>query len=227
MRTLRLFSPLLLLLLFTACGDVGDAPEATTGDAVAVADADGIALAIDTSQSEINWKGAKVTRSHDGGFHVFDGTVYVNDGQVQRVEVNIDATSIWSDTERLTGHLMSDDFFGVETNPTAEFVASEFAPTDSAGATHLVTGNLTMAGQTNSVTFPATISVEEGRVTAQADFIINRQNWGITYPGQPDDLISDEIRILFDIVASEPAAPLAGEAATEEDVVDEGAPVTE
>ena len=202
-----------MFLLFAACGDVGDAPAAQTAEAVAVASAEGTTLVIDTSRSDIGWKAAKVTRAHDGGFRTFDGTVTVHGGEVAGVNIVIDTRSVWSDTERLTGHLKSEDFFEVETYPTATFEADQFVPVDSAGATHLVTGNLTMHGQTQAITFPAAITVEEGSVQASADFIIDRRDWGINYKGQADDLIENEVRLLLDVVAI-PDQPVAGESST-------------
>ncbi len=202
MKTFSSFFTLAALVLLSACADVGDGPRALTGEAVSVANAEGTVLAIDTSRSTVNWLGAKVTRTHDGGFHDFDGTVTVSGNDVTGVNLTIDMASLWTDTERLTGHLMSEDFFEVETYPTATFEASQFAPADS-GGTHMVTGNLTMHGVTNGVTFPATINVEAGRVTARADFIINRRDWQINYDGQADDLIRDNVKIIFDIVAGD------------------------
>lgn len=210
------FLPLLALTLaLAACGDVGDAPQAQTEAAVDIARAGGEALAIDTTRSEVRWRAAKVTRAHDGGFHAFTGTVTVSDAAVTGVDLAIDTRSIWSDTERLTNHLKSADFFDVEQYPEARFVADRFVPVDSAGATHLVTGNLTMHGQTNAVTFPATITFGDGAVHATADFIIDRTDWAINYKGQADDLIENDVRLMFDIAA--PAAPpvAAGEAAGE------------
>lgn len=212
-RSLSILS-LLLVLGLSACAGVGDAPEAATGDAVNVATAEGLTLPIDTARSEINWKAAKVTRAHDGGFHAFDGTVTVGSGTVTGVNLTIDLNSLWSDEERLTGHLKNEDFFDVPQYPTATFEASQFEAVDSAGATHLVTGNLTMHGVTRSVTFPATIGVSEQEVTAAADFIINRRNWEINYDGAANDLIENDVRILFDIVAS--TAPSASDATAAE-----------
>lgn len=191
------------VLLLAACGDVGDAPQASTGAAIDIVGTSGQMLAIDTTISEIKWRAAKVTRAHDGGFNTFSGTVFVDNGEVTGVSLDIDTRSIWSDTERLTNHLKSDDFFDVETYPTATFEADRFVPVDSAGATHLVTGNLTMHGQTNGVTFPATITVSDGSVQANADFIIDRTDWGINYKGQADDLIENEVRLILDVVATE------------------------
>lgn len=194
---------LFLFFVLAGCGDVGDAPVAATGTAVDVQEASGATLTIDQERSQINWRGAKVTRAHDGGFTSFDGTITETDGQVSGVQLTIDAASIFSDTDRLTNHLKSDDFFSVETYPEVIFEADRFEPVDSTGATHIVTGNLTMRGQTNSITFPATIAKSGNDTRVTADFVINRQNWGISYAGQADDLISDEVRIMFDAVASD------------------------
>ncbi len=210
--TLRYIWILPTVLLLTACGNVGDAPEAQTGEAVTVAESEGEALPIDTTQSAINWRAAKVTRAHDGGFNMFTGTVSVADNNVTGIDVAIDTRSIWSDTERLTGHLMSADFFDVETYPEAQFQADQITPVDSAGATHLVTGNLTMHGQTHAVTFPASITVADNTVQATADFIINRTNWGINYTGAADDLIENDVRLILNVSAAAPTMTAEAEA---------------
>lgn len=203
----RLLPLLLISCTLIACGDVGDAPEAQTQDAIAVTAASGETIAIDTSASSINWKAAKVTRAHEGGFHTFEGTITRLDAGVTGVDITIDTRSVWTDTGRLTNHLKSDDFFDVELYPVANFVADLFAPVDSVGATHLVTGNLTMHGVTHGVTFPANIQVQEDAVTATADFIINRRDWQINYNGAADDLVEDHVRLILDITAPTTAPP--------------------
>ena len=35
----------------------------------------------------------------------------------------------------------------------------------------------------------------------QAKFQINRQDWGLKYPGKPDDLINDLVELRLDIAA--------------------------
>ena len=190
-----------ILPALAGCGDVGDASKAKTGEAVEVSEGVGGTFPIDTAASTLAWKAAKVTLAHDGGFANFDGTVSVQDGEVNHVAVTIDAASIHSDNEKLTGHLRSGDFFEVDKYPTAKFEASDFKKVDTTGFTHMVTGNLTIKDSTHSVAFPATIAVTDDAVTAKADFIINRQNWGITYPGMPDDLIKNDVRIILDVRA--------------------------
>jgi len=157
--------------------------------------------------STVSWVGSKITGSHDGGFRDFDGEIVLVDGDpsASQVSVVIDTASIWSDTERLTEHLKSADFFGVESYPTATFTSTSIAAAEEG---YSVTGNLDMHGVSKSITFPATILVEEGRIAVRAEFFIKRYDWGIVYPGKPDDLIRDEVVIRLDLTA----VPAADEA---------------
>jgi len=199
-KPLSFLATAFLIVAVSACGGVGDAPQATTGDAVAAdAAATGVSYTIDAEASELNWRGAKVTDAHDGGFNAFSGTIMVDGEDVTGVEIEVDMTSMWSDNERLTGHLMSEDFFEVETYPKGLFALTSITPGDSL---HTAMGNLTMLDSTRGISFPVDVAVvDENTVTASADFIINRQEWGISYPGRPDDLISDNVRIMFDVTA--------------------------
>lgn len=192
----------LLLLSVAACGSVGDAPQAELSEAFAAVQSEGRELPIDTARSSVNWRAAKITRAHEGGFKTFQGVVMVEEGAVSGARVEIDARSIWSDNERLTTHLKSPDFFDVETHPSAVFESVEIVSDESEGFTHLVTGNLTMHGVANGVRFPATIHTGSDDVHVEADFIIDRTRWGITYTGRADDLIDHEVRLIFDIHAS-------------------------
>jgi polyisoprenoid-binding protein YceI len=151
-----------------------------------------------TDASTIGFTGSKVTGSHEGGFKTFEGTITVGEGgpTVSSVEVTIDTTSLWADNERLTGHLRSPDFFGVETYPTAKFSSTAVSKQDEQ---YTITGNLELHGVTKSISFPASIRLEEGGVAVQAEFVIMRFDFGIEYPGKTDDLIRDEVVIQLDL----------------------------
>ena len=215
----RLFPLTLLLatLFLAACANVDDAPIAETTAVDESADATdaafiGTAVPFDTTTSTVAWQAAKVTRTHDGGFHDFNGALYLDGDTVTGAEILLAAASIFSDEDRLTGHLKSEDFFEVEAYPEASFRTTAIEPltaedsTEWAEATHRVTGTLTIRGQSNTITFPAKVAVNPETVSAEASFIIDRQNWGLSYPGAPDDLIRDEVQIRFDIVAPRTSA---------------------
>ena len=104
------------------------------------------------------------------------------------IEITIQTESLYADEEKLTKHLKSPDFFDVEKFPTATFKSTAIEKTDDG---HTITGDLTLHGVTKRVSFPATVTVTDGQVTANSEFSINRKDFGIVYPGMPDDLIRD------------------------------------
>lgn len=176
----------------------------------------GEAISVIKETSKISWVGSKVTLDHDGGFNAFDGTVTFVEGKPSAIDFTIDLTSIWSDNERLTGHLKSSDFFDVEKFPTATFKSTGIteAPAGNAdNATHMITGNLDMHGVTKAVTFPATVMTTPEGITATSQFTINRHDWGISYAGMPDDLIKDLVLMKLDLRF--PPAPAAATATME------------
>lgn len=208
MKSARI-SPILaataLLVAISACSDpAANKPDAVVqepqseGRVAAPAGADTKTLEL-SPESEIGFIGSKVTGSHDGGFKKFQGQVTLVNGNPagSKIEMTIDANSLWADDDKLTEHLKSADFFDVATYPEASFVSTEIA-SDPEGD-FLVTGNLTLHGVTKQITFPARIEVLNEGVKAGAEFTIKRSDFGIVYPGKPDDLIREEVVIKLDI----------------------------
>lgn len=159
-------------------------------------------LTIDAARSSVGFTGAKVTDSHSGSFEQFSGTIRLDPSSIpdSSVSITIQMNSVQIEPPRLREHLLSPDFFDVARFPTATFESTTIAA-GGQGGTHTVTGNLTLHGQTRAITFPATIHVTDGEVHATAEFSINRQDFGITYPGMQDDLIRDGVVIRFDVRA--------------------------
>lgn len=206
-----------ILLALSACSDpLANVAKANVADAKEVkeekAAGQGKELKFShTNGSEVKFMSGKRTADHPGGFGEFSGKlITTDDGKgVKQVEVEIKTASIWAadgtdgkdkTNEKLTGHLKSADFFDVEKYPTAKFVTTEIKE-GATGGTHTVTGNLTIMETTKSVTFPATITVDGGKISAKANFKINRLDWKITYKGMADNLIKDDVGIEFNIKA--------------------------
>ncbi|RDV37021.1 YceI family protein [Bradymonadaceae bacterium TMQ3] len=171
-------------------------------------------LAFNTEASKIEWVGAKVTGDHTGGFQKWEGVGHVSgDATLEKVAFTVDTTSITSDDERLTGHLMSEDFFAVEKYPTATFESTKIEEGAEGDATHTVTGTMTMLEATKQITFPVTVKVENGTMVVDSEFTIKRFDFGIEYKGKADDLIRDEVLMKLhmelplsaEAVAAEPA----------------------
>jgi polyisoprenoid-binding protein YceI len=198
----------LLLLATTACNDpASDTSKAVTGEAAKVASPQtgaGTKYTITPPNSKVEFVGSKVTGSHNGSFEKFTGEIdYVNnDPTKSRVNITMDVNSLKTDDPGLTKHLLTPDFFDVTKFPEAKFVSTEIKPGGDKGASHTVTGNLTLHGVTKAVTFPATISVTPDAANVDAEFAINRKDFGINYAGAQDNLIRDNVVLKLTIRAS-------------------------
>lgn len=194
------------LMFVTACSDpAADKPRATTGEAAQASPQNvaGQKYAITQQNSKIEFIGSKVTGSHNGSFQKFSGQIdYAGAPEKSRVSVTIDTTSITVDDPKLTEHLKTADFFDVAKYPQATFVSTEIKPGGEKGASHTITGNLTLHGVTKAVTFPATINVTPDVANVDANFSINRKDFGISYAGAPDNLIRDDVVLKLTIRAT-------------------------
>ena len=136
--------------------------------------------------SKIEFTGSKVTGSHNGGFKSFEGTwdLVAAKPEDSRLQAEIAMDSTFTDTDKLTGHLKSPDFFDVAKYPKSTFESTgiQAGSTDAKAknATHTVTGNLTLHGVTKSIQFPAKIAVAPEAATLDSEFFINRKDFGIS-----------------------------------------------
>lgn len=162
-----------------------------------------VEYAFSSTDSKLDFTGAKITGKHEGTIGSFRGTIRLVDGEPTKstVSVEIEMASLQADAEKLTNHLKSPDFFDVTRYPTAGFVSTTVTPGGEGSATHTVIGNLELHGVTKSITFPAAIQVHADAVDVEAEFAINRKDFDVVYPGMPDDLIKDEILIRLKIQA--------------------------
>lgn len=162
----------------------------------------GDALAVNPENSKIEFVGSKVTGKHDGGFKEFTGTIDLVNAKAEEssVSVDIETASLFSDTDDLTTHLKSADFFEVDKYPKASFKTTKIAADSAKGAdNYTVTGDLTLHGVTKAITFPATIKISDAEVAVNAEFSINRKDFGINYAGMANDLIRDNVLIKLDL----------------------------
>lgn len=210
---------LFLSVFLTACEDpAANKPKAATTNSTnsstvstssanttsANSQTQGAGLPITPENSKIEFTGSKVTGKHDGGFKQFSGTMnFVNNKpEESKVSVEIDMNSIFTDADGLTEHLKTADFFDVAKFPKASFVSTRIAPDAAKGAeNYTITGDFNLHGTTKAITFPAKIIVDDNNVEVDAEFAINRKDFGIVYAGKTDDLIRDDVVIKLDLKA--------------------------
>lgn len=154
-------------------------------------------LVISPENSKVEFIAAKVTRSHNGSFKQFTGAIDLVKDSVEgsRVTIDIVTASVVTDEDALTKHLQTPDFFDVAKYPKATFTSTKIEPSTTSGATHNVIGNFELHGIKKSITYPATITVAPDSVSVNAEFAINRKDFGLLYPGKADDLIRDGVVI--------------------------------
>lgn len=113
---------------------------------------------VNVEKSSIEWLGKKIGGEHDGAIQLKSGSFMMKDDMIASGSFIVDMTSITNfDIEnekynqQLVGHLKSDDFFGVEKYPTAEFVVVE--STKFVDGKAELTGDITIKGKTERITF--------------------------------------------------------------------------
>jgi polyisoprenoid-binding protein YceI len=205
------------LLLLAACNSAPEADKATTAEQQTVAAAEGTKYGADLAASSVSFIGTKPTGQHAGSFNLKEGSLTVKEGALTAGNFVIDIASIKSidkdtaGTAMLMGHLSSPDFFDVAKYSTASFEVTKVETYDStklksllAGATHIISGNLKLKDSTKNVTFPARVSISDNAVTAEADFNIDRTQWGMAYGNDKslkDKFIRPEVNIKLNIAA--------------------------
>jgi len=192
-----------------ACKD--KAKEANTSDAEAatVAASNSAKYIANVGESTIEWKGFKPTGSHNGTIALESGIITTNDGVVNSGTFLIDMNSIVNldipadkkGNADLVGHLKNADFFDVEKFPSAAF---EVTGLDG----NMLSGNLTIKGTKNNVSFPVTVSYNgDDMILASEAFTIDRSKWNIKYGSKSffdnlgDKFINDDMELKITIKA--------------------------
>jgi polyisoprenoid-binding protein YceI len=147
---------------------------------------------VDIDQSALGWTGYYVFSfsEHNGTIGLSGGEITVDD-QIVSGYFDIDMKSIKDldmpaddGAKDLENHLMSEDFFSVNEFPSARFeITKTIKIKDPApgGPNYDVTGELTIKGVKNSLTFPALINFNEDGIEAKAKFKFDRTKWNVRY----------------------------------------------
>ena len=168
---------------------------------------------VNKKMSSLEWIGKKVTGSHEGTIGVKDGFISVENGKVTSGELTIDMTSIVVTdlknekyNQKLTGHLNSDDFFGVSEHPTATMKVNKVE--HKGGDDYILHGDLTIKGHTEKIEVPATILSKGDNISIVGETMIDRTEFDIKYnsgsffDGLGDKAINDEFQVKFKVAAS-------------------------
>lgn len=171
---------------------------------------------VDAQETRMVWTGKKLTGQHQGGVNVSSGLVQWGAQGLVSAEVVMDMTSIsTTDMEQEYGRqlerqLKSSDFFNTGAFKAASFTSTkvEKIPGVQVGKPNYnVTGNLTIKGITNPVSFAVLAWKDKKGVRAAGTMIFDRTLYDIKYrsgqffPGLGDKMIEDMVEITFDLSA--------------------------
>jgi polyisoprenoid-binding protein YceI len=171
---------------------------------------------VSTNTSTVEWIGKKVTGAHNGLIKLASSELEVKDGMISGGKIVIDMNSItcedlkgeWSD--KLVGHLKSDDFFGVENHKTSELIVKKVSPISGAQSgenNYTIAGDLTIKGITHPIEFPALISVKGDAIAAVGEAKVDRTKYEIKYGSANffeslgDKAIDNEFSVKFKLAA--------------------------
>jgi polyisoprenoid-binding protein YceI len=240
----QLFPVLLfpLILIGAGCAQTAEVTEEVTEEEVIeeVVLTDG-SYSLNLEESSIRWDGAKaVGGAHFGSISASEGALMVQDGVIVGGTIMVDMTTISSEDldgagkTSLDQHLMSDDFFGVATYPTATFAVGEGVELEGIeGATHRVSGEMTIKGIGNEMSFPAMFEMDGETLHMTAEIEVDRSvhdvrfGSGAFFEDLGDNLINDEFQLTVDlsfdmsgeeVADAEPSADMD----SEEEMEDEG-----
>ena len=138
-------------------------------------------LTADAEKTSLNWLGEKVTGEHKGTIKLQSGWLTMKENKITGGEFVIDMTTIKDadNDDRLTGHLKSEDFFGVEKFPTSKIVVKGSDSFDKGSA--VVKGDLTIKGISNPIEFRASVQKKNDGTYFFANIIIDRTKYNIRY----------------------------------------------
>jgi len=218
-----------MMLSLAACGGAADKAKEMTKDVADVATeavgtaADAMAKlvgdkdSVNTTDSNIAWKGSKkVGDSHSGTLSLSKGTLAVDKGAITGGVFTIDMNSL-TNTDmagsdgagKLEGHLKNEDFFNVSAFPYATFEITKVTKVlNNANMTHSVSGDLKLLGISKNIVLPATVKIEGDKVSASVkNYQLNRTDWGVKYGSgllgaAADKIINDNVEINLELVAT-------------------------
>lgn len=171
-------------------------------------------LKVDTNASTFNWLAKKLTGEHNGTVKIQNGSLITDGGKLVGGDFTIDLSTI-KDLDiqgefagKLETHLKSADFFDVAKFPTSALKITKAMA--KGGENYDITGDLTIRGTTQSITFPAIVKVTGKTATASAKFEVDRTKFGLTYRSKSffenigDKMIYDNFTVEVKIVAGAP-----------------------
>ena len=129
-----------------------------------------------------------------GKFGDFSGQAVVEDDELKSVSLDIQIASVDTTMEKLNNHLQSPDFFDAREYPSAKFETTRINRNEDGD--HILTGNLTLHGETKEISFPANVGMTNGQLDLSAKLTIDRTEFGMT---EMTDRVNKEVELTIGV----------------------------
>jgi len=217
-RNLFLIATLAIFML-TSCSTETEKPTVETSEAeqavVTEETSEATAIPLNTGESSLTWNGYKaiVDTAHEGTLNIAGGNFLIEDNELVGGSFTLDMTTIENNDldggrkEGLENHLNSEEFFNTADFQEGSFEVTQVTPIQETGATHQISGNLTLKEISKNITFKANLEgLDTEEITSTADFNINRQDWNLGHSDDQsiieqmqDNALQNEIRIRLNL----------------------------
>ena len=168
-------------------------------------------IGIDITQSKLEWTGKKLGGEHYGEIQLSSGHLTFTKNKLTGGAFEMDMASITcvditdqKSNKRLVDHLKSEDFFSVSRFPKSTFIITKV---ESKSTTeYLVTGDLTIKGKTNPITFMAKVNATNNETIAEATLVFDRSKFDVKFGSQSffenlgDKLVYDDVDMTVKLV---------------------------
>ena len=168
---------------------------------------------VNKAESQVRWEASKVTGTHWGYVPLKNANLDVAGGKITGGSFDMDMVNLTVEDLKeepskgnLTKHLKSDDFFSVEKFNTATFKITE-AKTSN-GKEYTISGTLTIKGISQPISFPASVAVAGGKLTATGQITFDRTKYDIKFrsgnffENLGDKMIYNDVKLDVKLVAS-------------------------
>ena len=184
-RIFNVFMIIAIAAIIVNCKEKTKEANTSEAEAAAISESTTQKYVTDVTKSSIEWKGFKPTGTHYGTVNIDTGVFQVEGNAIQSGTFLIDMNSIVSlDLEEgkmktnLENHLKGtvegkeNDFFNVTQFPTGAF---EITGVNEEGGKTMLSGNLTLKGIKQNITFPVSVASEGDMLTMTSEpFTIDR-----------------------------------------------------
>lgn len=147
------------------------------------------AWTVDKAASRIEFSGTQTGKAFTGRFENFDATIVFDPADLSsaRIEAVIDTGSAKTGDRQRDAALPGAEWFFSKSFPEARFVSSSVAAAGD-GAYEAV-GTLSIRDMEKAVTLPFTLTIADGRATAEGSVTLNRSDFGV---GRGEEFLTDK-----------------------------------